>query len=84
MLPCLCGSIGTTEALKALVLDPQGSAATLRAKTLGAFLRLDRTGHEAMRLAGAATNKTCAPTDKTARSLIAGTSGTEEHRWYGG
>jgi hypothetical protein len=44
MLPCLCGSIGTTEALKALVLDPQGSAATLRAKTLGAFLRLDRSG----------------------------------------
>ena len=44
MLPCLCGGIEKTEALKALVLYPKGSAATLRAKTLGAFLRLDRTG----------------------------------------
>ena len=78
MLPCLCGSIGITEALKALVLYPKGSAATLRAKTLRAFLRLDRTGHEAMRLAGAATNKTCAPTDKTARELTTGITGTEQ------
>ena len=45
-------------------------------------MRLDRTGHEAMRLVGAATKKTYALTDKTARELTMGITGTEQYRWY--
>jgi len=77
----MCGH-KTNQSLLALVLNLLGRAHTRREPSLKGFLHLDRTGHEAMRLVGAATKKTYAPTDKTARELTMGITGTEQYRWY--
>lgn len=78
MLPCLCGGMDKNQSPSALVLNLLGRATTRREPRLKGFLHLDRTGHEAMRLVGAATKKTYAPTDKTARELTTGITGTEQ------